>query len=141
MKKQLFIILALLAVGLLLVNCSKKDDVKPIITNDLYGTWELDFYVDNGQLVIDIPCNKKVTYVFLNNSAYTKTTYAGEGSAKCVVAMVVSGTWKNNSDNEYELKPNGSEVTETFQIIFKDNLTKFTIVHTPTYTEVYSKKL
>lgn len=141
MKKQIFIILGLLALSLILVNCSKDDDENPIGTTGLFGAWELDFYIDNGQLVEEILCNRKVTYVFLKNSTYTKTTYAGEGSTKCVVAVVVNGTWKHMGDNEYELKPNGSEVSETFQIVFQDSFTKFTIVHSPTYTEVYSKKI
>ncbi len=141
MKKQLFIFITLLAFGLLVVNCSKDDDDKPISTTGLFGTWELDYYVDNGQLVEDILCNSKVTYVFLKNSTYTKTTYAGEGSAKCVVAVVVNGTWKHLGDNEYELKPNGSEDSDIFQLVFRDNFTKFTIVHGPGYTEVYTKKL
>ncbi len=101
----------------------------------------MDYYVNNGQLVEEILCNRKVTYVFLKNSAYTKTTYAGEGSMKCVVAVVVNGTWKHMGDNQYELKPNGSEGSDIFQLVFQDNFTKFTIVHSSTYTEVYTKKL
>lgn len=140
MKKQHFITLALLAFGLLLVSCSKNDDNKPISTTGLYGNWVLDFYVNNGALVVDVACDEKVSYVFLKNSNYTKTTYAGEGSSKCVVAMVINGKWKNMGDNKYELKPNGSDVSETLQISFNDDFTLFTIVHSPTYTEVYTKK-
>ena len=140
MKKLLFITLSLLAFGLVLVNCSKEDDEKPMTTTGLFGTWTLDHYADNGKLVEEILCSKKITYVFLKNSTYTKTVYAGEGSTRCVVALVVNGTWKDKGENQFELKPNGSDNSDLFQLVFHDNFTKFVIVHSPTYTEVYTKR-
>ncbi len=138
--KRFFIIFGLLSVSLFLTNCSQNDDDIPVGTTGLFGTWELDFYIQNGQLVEEIPCDEKVTYVFLKNSNYTKTTYAGDGSTKCVVAVILNGTWKNTGDNEYELTPNGSDVNETLTIVFQDQFTKFTLLRSANYTEVYTKQ-
>ncbi|WP_372775294.1 hypothetical protein [Mangrovibacterium sp.] len=138
--KRLLLTLSLIAVSLLIINCSKSDDDEPTGTAGLYGTWDLDYYIDNGQLVEEIPCDEKVTYVFLKNSNYTKTTYAGEGTSKCVVAMIINGTWSNTTESEYELTPNGSDTNENLTIVFQDEFTKFTVLHSASYTEVYSKR-
>jgi hypothetical protein len=138
--KRFLIIFSLLAVGLILTNCSQNDDDISVSTTGLFGTWDLDFYIENGQLVEEIPCDEKVTYVFLKNSNYTKTTYAGEGSTNCVVAIILNGTWENTGDNEYELTPNGSDVNENLTIVFQDEFTKFTLLQSDNYTEVYTKR-
>ena len=138
--KKIFLFLTLLATSLLLINCSKDDEnVTPLATN-LFGTWNLDYYVTNGQLVEDIICKEQVTYSFSSNETYTKTTFAGDGSSNCVVAVIINGTWENLSDNEYQLVPNGSNVNEFLNITFQDNFTKFSIVYNSSYTEVYSKR-
>lgn len=141
MKIKILSLLLILAVSL--TSCSREDDApsEPTqSTTGLIGTWDLDFYVEGGTLVEEIVCSEQVTYVFSKDSRYTKTTYAGEGATSCKLAVIVNGTWANLSDNQYALTPNGSETEENLNITFQDSFTKFTIVYSGTYTEVYSKQ-
>ncbi len=139
--KNIFLLVSILAISITVVNCSKDDDKTPVIdTSSLYGVWNLDYFIENGQLVEDISCNKKVTYVFLSDGKYSKTTYAGEGSTNCATAVVIYGVWEGLGDNLYQLSPNGSSVSENLNISFQDNFTKFTIVYSSSYTEVYTKQ-
>ena len=138
--KKIFSILIVLGIGIALINCSKDED-DPIIPNSskFYGTWILDYYVSDGQLVEDIMCNEQIRYSFSANETYTKTTFSGDGSSNCVVAVIVNGTWENLGENKYRLIPNGSTTDEVLDIVYKDNFTKFIINYSIDYTEVYVK--
>lgn len=138
--KKIFLILLVFPV-LFFTSCSGDDDsAPPIETTNLYGTWELDYFVRNGSVTEDIACNNLVTYVFTNARTYTKTTFAGEGFSNCVVAVIVNGTWENLGENQFKLTPNGSSAAQTLNIIFQDLNKKFSIVFNSSYTEVYTKR-
>ncbi|MGB5436969.1 MAG: hypothetical protein WBM98_13835 [Maribacter sp.] len=139
--KKIFYTISLLALIILMPNCSRDDDgpSTPSGTNNLYGTWNLDYYINNSQLVEEIVCNEQVTYVFSSNGSYSKTTFAGEGSTNCDVAVILKGKWENLGDNIFQLTPNGSTGNENLDITFQDNFTKFTITYGNGLVEVFSK--
>lgn len=139
--RNIYLTLCLLATVVVFTNCSRDDDApsEPVGTNKLLGTWELDYYVNNGQLVEEIVCSEQVTYVFSSNGSYSKTTFAGEGSTNCEVAVILKGTWENLGDNLFQLTPNGSSTNQQLNLTFQDSYTKFTITYSGTFSEVYSK--
>jgi hypothetical protein len=142
MKIKFIAIIVLLAV--LYISCSREDDASTTnstqTTKDLFGTWDLDYYIENGTLVEEILCSQQITYVFSKDGRYTKTTYAGEGSSNCTLAVIVNGTWSTISENQYALVPNGSGVEENLNITSQDNFSKFSVVYSGSYTEVYTKQ-
>ena len=138
MKKSLLILLVLTFT--LLTACSGSDDAAPPIeTTSLYGTWNLDYYIQNGNSVENIECSNQITYVFTNTKTYTKTTYAGEGATNCAVAVIVNGKWENLGDGQIRLTPNGSTVDQNLALIFTDNFKKFSLSYSNNYKEVYAK--
>jgi hypothetical protein len=137
--KKILILTIITSLSLSFISCSKDDDEPNVTPTSIYGTWSLDYYINNGVLVEDIICNEQITYSFLSNNTYTKTTYAGEGSTNCDVAVIINGTFEIIDENEYVLIPNGSDSNETLNIIFLDNDTKFKTEYTSAYIEVYSK--
>ncbi len=140
MKKTLLILLISLPI-LLFTSCSGDDDsTPPVETTSLFGTWDIDYYIQNNDVVEDISCNDQITYTFTNTKTYTKTTFAGEGSANCVVAVIVNGTWENLGDNQFRLTPNGGSSNQNLTINFLDSFRKFSIKYNTNYTEVYAKR-
>lgn len=140
MRETIKYILMIAFIGVVGLNCSRDDDNSgPQGTNNLFGTWNLDYYVNNGQLVEEIVCNEQITYIFSSNGTYSKTTFAGEGATNCEVALIVKGKWENLGDNQFQLTPNGSNANEQLNITFQDNFTKFTITRSNTFFEVFSK--
>jgi hypothetical protein len=138
MKNSLLILLAFPV--LLFTSCSGNDDsAPPIETTSLYGTWDLDYYIQNGDLIENITCSDQITYVFTNTKTYTKTTFAGEGSVNCAVAVIVNGKWENLGNNQFKLTPNGSNTDQNLTITFLDSFKKFSIKYSSNYTEVYAK--
>lgn len=138
--KKIFFILSVVACSLTIVNCSREDDDKTGSgENNLYGTWSLDYYINDGQLVEEIVCSEQVMYVFSSNGTYSKTTFSGEGSSNCQIAVIVKGTWEGLGDNNYQLTPNGSESNDPLNITFQDNFTKFVIARSDSFTEVFTK--
>jgi hypothetical protein len=139
MKNSLLILLAFPV--LLFTSCSSNDDsAPPIETTNLYGTWDLDYYVQNGSVTENIDCSDKIIYEFTNTRTYTKTTFA-EGSANCVEAVIVKGTWENLGENQFKLTPNGSNTNQTLDITFQDINKKISIKYSSTYKEVYRKEI
>ncbi len=139
MKKTLLILLALPV--LLFTSCSGSDDsAPPIETTSLYGTWDMDYYVQNGDVIENIDCSSQISFTFTNTKSYTKTTYAGEGTTNCAVAVIVNGKWENLGENKFKLSPNGSSADQDLTINFLDDYTKFSIKYSNNYTEVYAKK-
>ena len=139
MKKTLLILLALPV--LLFTSCSSDDDsAPPQEVTSLYGTWDLDYFFQNGTVTENIDCNNQVTYVFTNARTYTKTTFAGEGFTSCAVAVVINGTWEYLGNNQFKLTPNGSSNSQTLNINFQDQNKKFSMSFSSTYTEVYAKR-
>lgn len=139
--KNIYLALSLMVSMVLFTNCSRNDDSpsKPAGTNNLFGTWNLDYYINNGQLVEEIVCSEQVMYVFSSNGSYSKTTFAGEGSTACEIAVILKGTWENLGANQFQLTPNGSTTNEKLNITFQDSFTKFTITYSSTFLEVFSK--
>lgn len=138
MKKSLLILLALPV--LFFISCSGDDDsAPPIETTSLLGTWDLDYFIQNGELVENVTCSDQINYTFANTKTYKKTTFAGEGSTRCIVAVVVNGTWENLGENQFKLTPNGSSNNQTITLTFLDNFKKFRITYNSNYTEVYTK--
>ena len=142
MKK---IILLTASILFLTFGCSKDDDgptgsSTPAPSIDLIGTWNLDYYIDNGALTEEIMCSEQVQYVFSNNLTYTQTTFAGTGTSNCLTAVVINGIWSNTGGNDYQLTQNGGSNPQTLNISFQDNFTKFILVVSPTRTEVFAKR-
>ncbi len=144
MKKSLLLLLILPA--LFFSSCSGSDDSgPPIETTSLYGTWDMDYFIQNGDVIEEIECKKQITYKFNNTKTYSKTTYSGEGFAgagsSCVVAVIVNGTWENLGENRFKLSPNGSSADQNITIKFLDDYSKFSIKYSDNYTEVFAKVL
>ena len=139
--KKIISILTIVLFSIVATNCS-KDDSNPIIidSSKLYGTWVLDYYVADGILVEDIDCADKISYSFISDGTYTKTTYAGNDSNNCELAVIVNGTWENLGDDQIELIPNGSTANDVLNISFKDNYSKFTLEY-GNRIDVYTKRL
>ncbi|TVZ27679.1 hypothetical protein JM83_2736 [Gillisia sp. Hel_I_86] len=58
MKKTLLILLALPV--LFFTSCSGDDDSSPPIeTTSLYGTWDLDYYIQSGDLIENVTCSNQ----------------------------------------------------------------------------------
>lgn len=139
MKKTLLFLLALPV--LFFTSCSSDDDsTPPIETTSLYGTWNLDYYIQNNDIIENITCNDQITYTFTNTKTYTKTTFAGDTSVNCAVAVIVNGTWENLGENQFRLTPNGSSNNQTLTITFLDNFRKFSVKYNTNFTEVYAKR-
>ena len=141
MKK---IILLSATIFLLSFGCSKDDDAptggttKP--STDLIGTWNLDYFIENGTLTEEIICDELVEFVFLSNGNYTETTFSGAETSNCAKAVQINGTWADLGGNNYELAPNGGIAGPALSITFQDSFTKFIYEVTATRTEVYAKR-
>ncbi|TVZ27680.1 hypothetical protein JM83_2737 [Gillisia sp. Hel_I_86] len=84
--------------------------------------------------------SNQIRYTFTNTKTYTKTTFAGEGSTNCSVAVIVNGTWENLGDNQFKLTPNGSNSGDNLTLTFLDSFKKFSIKYSSNYTEVFAKR-
>ena len=139
--KKFFAVLIIIASSFSFTSCSKdKDSDPPIESTSLYGTWDLDYYIQNGDLIENVTCSNQITYVFSNTRTYTKTTFAGEGSVNCAVAVVVNGTWEYLGNNQFRVTPNGSSADQNLTISFLDNFKKFSIRYSSTDTKVFAKR-
>lgn len=141
--KKLILITSVFCVLLLTTNCSKDDDIKtstPVVSStDLIGTWNLDYYIENGILTEEIMCSDQVKYVFSKDNVYTKTTFSGDGTTNCELAVIINGKWEDFGSGTYELTPNGGTAGPVLNIMFKDNFTKFISEVSASRTEVFSK--
>lgn len=137
--KKILILALIVGLSLSFESCSKDDSEPKPDASVIFGRWNLDYYVKDGALVEDIVCNEQKTYSFVSNKTYTKTSYAGDGTTNCVVAVIINGTFEIIDTNEYRLIPNGNDTDEILYITFLDNNTKFKIEYDNSYTEVYSK--
>ena len=140
--KKIFLLSASILV--LVFGCSKDDDgptgtITPPST-DLIGTWNLDYYIENGTLTEEIICDELVEYVFSSNGSYTQTTFAGSETTDCVTAVQINGTWEDLGDNDYQLTPNGGSTGSALSITFQDSFTKFVYTVSATRTEVFVKQ-
>tara|TARA_R100000935_G_C2794976_1_gene147747 strand:+ start:91 stop:516 length:426 start_codon:yes stop_codon:yes gene_type:complete len=137
-------IIVLLLIGLTsfsFTSCSSDNDSEPPVESiSLYGTWDLDYYIQNGDLIENVTCSNQITYVFSNARTYTKTTFAGEGSVNCSVAVIVNGTWEYLGNNQFRVTPNGSSADQNLTITFLDNFKKFSIRYSSTDTKVFAKR-
>lgn len=138
MKK---IILLSASILVLIFSCSKDDD-GPMGggSADLIGTWNLDYYVQDGKLTEEIICDELVEYLFSANRTYKVTTFSGSSTTNCATAVQINGTWENIGNNDYKLTPNGGTAGPDLNITFQDNFRKFSSEISASRTEVFSKK-
>ncbi|PIE49625.1 MAG: hypothetical protein CSA39_01645 [Flavobacteriales bacterium] len=138
MKK---IIVLSICLFIALTSCSREDDEvrETPLSKSLIGTWNLDYYVQNGVLTEEIICDELVEYVFLNNGTYTQTTFSGDGTTDCLTAVQINGMWQDLGNNNYELTPNGGG-SSALNITFQDDFTKFVTQVNTNRTEVYAKR-
>lgn len=143
MKKVFLLTVSIL---FLTFGCSKDDDGGTGGNNntppstDLIGTWNLDYYIDNGNLTEEIICDELVEYVFSSDGSYTETTFSGSGTTDCLTAIQINGTWEDLGNNDYVLTPNGGGQGSSLNITFQDNFTKFVYEVNASRTEVYAKQ-
>tara|TARA_R100001369_G_scaffold92896_1_gene141098 strand:+ start:122875 stop:123300 length:426 start_codon:yes stop_codon:yes gene_type:complete len=139
--KKIIVLLLISLTSILFTACSSNNDSDPPIeSTSLYGTWDLDYYIQNGDLIENVTCSNQITYVFSNARTYTKTTFAGEGSVNCSVAVIVNGTWEYLGNNQFRVTPNGSSADQNLTITFLDNFKKFSIRYSSTDTKVFAKR-
>ncbi len=132
-----------IVLSMVLLNCTNDDDSSPqpsIVQTSIVGTWDLDYYLENGTLVEEIQCNRQLKYKFLSNGAYTLTTFAGDDINNCLTALIINGTWEYLGDNEFSLLVNGDTTAEEITITYQDNFTSFMIVRSAMLTEVYERE-
>lgn len=140
MMKKIIINNLIVMIAFVTVSCTQDDDGGNRITGDIIGTWDLDYYVENGELIEDIKCNEQLEYRFLNNGTFTLTSFAGDDFNNCREAITLNGTWEFVGDATFELLVNGEESTEEIRLTFHNNFTKFSIIRSAQLTEVYSRK-
>ncbi len=129
--------------SMVLLNCTNDDDPSPqpnIVQTSIVGTWNLDYYLENGILVEEIQCNRQLKYKFLSNETYTLTTFAGDNINNCLTALIMNGTWQYLGENEFSLLVNGDSTAEEITITYQDNFSNFKIVRSATLTEVYERE-
>lgn len=139
-KIALFITIVL---SMVMFNCTNDDDSSSqpdIEQTSIVGTWNLDYYLENGILVEEIQCNRQLKYKFLSNNTYTLTTFAGDNINNCLTALIINGTWEYLGDNEFTLLVNGDTTAEEITITYQDNFTSFMIVKSAMLTEVYERE-
>ena len=142
---RLFLLVTLAGLLVVTYSCTKNDDSStppaiPLEQTSLVGTWNLDYYLENGSLVEEPLCNRQLKYKFLANNTYTLTTFAGEEINSCVEAIIINGTWEYLGDNQFSLLINGDTTADEVTITYQDNFTSFTIVRSSTLTEVYERQ-
>lgn len=132
-----------IVLSMVLLNCTTDDDSSPqpnVEQTSIVGTWNLDYYLENGILVEEIQCNRQLKYKFLSNNTYTLTTFAGDNINNCLTALIINGTWEYLGGNEFSLLVNGDTTAEEITITYQDNFTSFMIVRSAMLTEVYERE-
>ncbi|MGS2737876.1 hypothetical protein [Sinomicrobium pectinilyticum] len=140
MVKKIIINNMIIMIAFVIVSCTEDDDGGNRITGVIIGFWDLDYYVENSDLIEDIKCNGQLEYRFFNNGTYTLTSFAGDDLNNCQKAAVLNGTWEFVGRATFELLVNRSESTEEIRLVFHNNFTKFSIVQSAGLTEVHSRK-
>lgn len=142
MKTKIALIITIV-LSMVLFNCTNDDDSSPqpnVEQTSIVGTWNLDYYLENGILVEEIQCNRQLKYKFLSNNTYTLTTFAGDNINNCLTALIINGTWEYLGGNEFSLLVNGDTTAEEITITYQDNFTSFMIVRSAMLTEVYERE-
>ncbi|MGM0634823.1 MAG: lipocalin family protein [Bacteroidota bacterium] len=139
-KNTVFNLILILAAVFTFSSCSSDDDggVTQESTS-LFGTWELDFMVINGETILDIPCEDQVRYSFTSNFTYTQTNFTGEDLDNCEVASTVNGEWENIENDELILSPIGANQPENLDIEFTQNAQRFRVFYSNGDEEVFEK--
>ena len=142
MKTKIALLIPIV-LSMVLLNCTTDDDSSPqpnVEQTSIVGTWNLDYYLENGILVEEIQCNRQLKYKFLSNNTYTLTTFAGDNINNCLTALIINGTWEYLGGNEFSLLVNGDTTAEEITITYQDNFTSFMIVRSAMLTEVYERE-
>ena len=142
MKTKIALLIPIV-LSMVLFNCTNDDDSSPqpnVEQTSIVGTWNLDYYLENGTLVEEIQCNRQLKYKFLSNNTYTLTTFAGDNINNCLTALIINGTWEYLGGNEFSLLVNGDTTAEEITITYQDNFTSFMIVRSAMLTEVYERE-
>ena len=114
MKKLLLLFGALAFLSLNTMSCSSDDDGPSDILNDnIYGTWETDYKVQNGTFVegSDL-CDEKLEYRFSNGGSYTLKTFTGEDTTDCLEDTQTFGSWEYLGDDNYLIHGNNVTITD-----------------------------
>ena len=127
MKKLLFLFGFLAFTALGFVSCSSDDDNPDVLNDRLYGTWESDYKVVNGQHSTFTTCSEKVEYHFNNNGTFTLQTFTGEDIDNCLEDTQTSGSWQYLGGDNYLIHVNsvvindGNRDAHTYHLEFPRN--------------------
>lgn len=136
---------SVLAFSLLLTlwGCSNDDDGPsgPTVSNQIFATWQMSYFVENGDLVNEVPCDSDLKYTFNSNKNYSKTLYnTPESGSNCDISVVISGSWEVLEDNVLRLTPSSSAFnSETVTLKLISNNQQLEIKRSSTLTQVYNR--
>ena len=119
MKKA--ILLTALIISVLCVSCGNDDDGGN--TDVIIGRWQLEQTFTNGDSNEISDCEKQQDIEFLMSSNFISAVYELQeenGESTCIRPGDVSGSWKNEGDNQYKLNTESGEPA-VYEIIVQGN--------------------
>lgn len=125
--------------------CSGDDDggpTGPTISNQIFATWNMVFFIENGVLNSDVECDSDIEYKFNSNKTYSKTLFSepSNGGNTCDISLVINGSWEIVSDDVLKLTPSSSTFsTETLTLKLFPNNQQLEIKRSLSLTEVYDR--
>ena len=128
-----------------LVGCSSDDDgggpTGPTVSNQIFATWKLSFFVEDGEVFTEFPCDSDLQYNFNSNRNYTKTIFAeSEDGNTCDVSIVISGRWEILEDNVLKLTPSSSAFNpETVTLKILNNNQQLEMRKSSNLTQIFSR--
>lgn len=129
MKKLLLLFGALAFISTSTLSCSSDDDgPRDFLNDNIYGTWETDYKVVNGQFLegSDL-CDEKLEYRFSNGGSYTLKTFTGDDPSDCLEDVQTFGSWEYLGNDLYLIHGNNVNITEgnrdqyTYYLDFRSN--------------------
>ncbi|WP_127845540.1 lipocalin family protein [Psychroflexus aestuariivivens] len=142
--KQLKLTSLVLLVAIFTISCSSDDDggpSGPTVSNDLYGTWSLNYYQEDGTLVNQIECEEDIEYRFVSDQTYSKTTFSENENSNCETALIINGDWEIIDEENILLMPSSSTQPEeniNFNLINEGE--ELEIFRSGNRLEVYNKQ-
>ena len=144
MKKiTLFTVLILALISF--TACSSDDDggpTGPTVSNQIYATWNMVFFIQNGVLNSDVECDSDIEYKFNSNRTYSKTLFSepSNGGNTCDISFTINGSWEIVSDDVIKLTPSSSNFpSETLTLKLFDNNQQLEVKRSLNLTEVYNR--
>lgn len=127
----------------ILWSCSSDDDGPsgPTVSNQIFATWKLAFFVEDGEVFTEFSCDSDLQYNFSSNRNYTKTIFTeSENGNTCDVSVVISGKWEILEDNVLELTPSSNAFnSETLTLNVINNNQQLEIRRSSNLTQVYNR--